>query len=104
MLLEFLTWSLLERACIQAMFSIPLEEDGIFATYIDISQLVCIIGGICLLMCIYCAYKERYLIGLFFAMLTSLFGWLPFISYVGRLKFYFGVRERGNWGWKLTRK
>lgn len=27
---------------------------------------------------------------------------LPFISYYGRIKFYFGWRERGNFGMKLT--
>jgi hypothetical protein len=28
---------------------------------------------------------------------------LPFVSYIGRCKFYFGWRERGNFGIKLTR-
>lgn len=31
-------------------------------------------------------------------------GWLrlPFISYIGKLKFYIGWRDGGNWGIKLT--
>ena len=27
---------------------------------------------------------------------------LPFVSYIGRIKFYAGWRERGNLGFKLT--
>lgn len=43
-------------------------------------------------------YKSFILTGLTIATIVT----LPFISYIGKLKFYIGWRERGNLGVKLT--
>lgn len=43
-------------------------------------------------------YKSFILTGLTIATIMT----LPFVSYIGKFKFYLGWRERGNWGVKLT--